>query len=217
MRSMHVRLQNDVESVDEFGHCYATCSYAAECEECGIMTQGWEYDTGLDDFGRCVDCSVDCEICNEAVRTIDELDDFNRCESCAKLMKEERSVSVKVGSRTITAAVTLGDTVLSVKERIKEARGPMTRQAEHMELFYQGSRLIDDCILGETSIMWQNGPANIASVIELTFESVQKKSTAETCSHSIYRRLPLQADTEPPRNLERINDRIINNPRNEGE
>ena len=198
-----IECEHEVEAVDEFGHCLENCSYAAECVECGCMTPGWEYDTGLDELGRCVECSVDCAICNEAVHSIDDLDDQFHCKSCAELINEKRTVSVKLGSRTIEAAVTLGDTVGSVTERIKEARGRMTRQAESMELYYDGLRLGQEgCILAETAIMWRHGAANIPSVIELTFESAKKQTLPQT----IYR--PPMID----RIRHDIRDRVVYDP-----
>ena len=124
--------QNDVEAVDEFGHCLENCSYAAECVECGCMTVGWKYDDGLDDYDRCFDCSIKCETCLQGMRSADDLDDQFNCESCAKLIKEKRKVSDNFGSRTIVVDATLEDSVLSVTERIKEAYGLMTEKAKNM-------------------------------------------------------------------------------------
>ena len=179
---------HEAEAVDEFGHCLRYCSQAAPCKNCGRMTEGWRYDDGLDDHDRCLDCSIQCEICLQAMRSTDDLDDQLNCEICAKLIKEKRKVSVNFGSRTIVVDVTLGDSIHSLAERIMEAHGQMTRDAKIYLCYFTGlhvsffaalraykspSRM--DCPILQAIIpdlhSWRNsGTVDVPSVIELIVE-----------------------------------------------
>ena len=76
-----------------------------------------------------MECTIRCFACDEAEEAVDE---FGHCERCAPLREEKRKVSVQFDSRTIVMDVTLGDSVLSVKERIKEAFGLTTNAASIM-------------------------------------------------------------------------------------
>ena len=46
----------------------------------------WEVDDGLDEFRRCVECSIWCEKCN---RVVEEVDGDGRCEECSRPVKCE--------------------------------------------------------------------------------------------------------------------------------
>ena len=62
----------DCEFVDSVGLC-PECSTETECEECGRTCPGWDYDDGVDEFGRCLDCSLFCEVRRQCVFEIQTL------------------------------------------------------------------------------------------------------------------------------------------------
>ena len=163
----------EAEAVDEFGRCLRYCSQAAPCKNCGRMTEGRRYDDGLDDLDRCTTCSIKCAVCSQAMHSTDDLDDQLNCEVCAKLMKEKRKVSVDFGSRTIVVDVALGDKVRSLKKRIKEAHGQMTRDAKINLSYGTGHRLRSNNSILQAIVpflhSWRNsGTVDVPSVIELT-------------------------------------------------
>ena len=118
-----------------------------------------------------MELKIGCSVCKEITEAVDE---FGHCKECTPLSEEKRKVSVQFDSRTIVMDVTLGDTVLSVHERIKEAHG-LTRDATSIKL-YDDRRHTFATNLRATILdhYWMDiyyaGRRNIPSVIELTAE-----------------------------------------------
>ena len=72
-----------VDEVDQFFQC-DDCSLIGECEDCGRITPGWGglYDDGLDEFQRCLDCTIYCSKCVDEVFSVDELNEQGICYNC---------------------------------------------------------------------------------------------------------------------------------------
>ena len=79
-----------VEAVDSVGYCLEHCSEEMPCSKCGRITVGWDvppHDDGVDEFGRCTDCSVYCECCGRDVEALSDVVP-DECPSCARITKE---------------------------------------------------------------------------------------------------------------------------------
>ena len=58
------------------------------CRDCGRITLGWDpYDDGVDELGRCMDCSVYCECCDRDVEALSDVVP-DECPSCARITTE---------------------------------------------------------------------------------------------------------------------------------
>ena len=58
------------------------------CRDCGRITLGWDpYDDGVDELGRCMDCSVYCECCDRDVEALSDVVP-DECTSCARITTE---------------------------------------------------------------------------------------------------------------------------------
>ncbi len=77
-----------VEAVDSVGYCLANCSEEMPCSKCGRITVGWEpYEDGVDEFGRCTDCSVYCQRCDMDVEALSDVVP-DECPSGARITTE---------------------------------------------------------------------------------------------------------------------------------
>ena len=79
-----------VEAVDSMGYCLEHCSEEMPCSKCGRITVGWDvppHDDGVDEFGRCTDCSVYCECCGRDVEALSDVVP-DECPFCARITKE---------------------------------------------------------------------------------------------------------------------------------
>ena len=83
-----LRCDRPAEAVDSRGWCRASCSEEKPCSKCGRMTEGWFWaDDGVDELGRCTDCSVHCECCNRDVEALSDVVP-DECPFCARITKE---------------------------------------------------------------------------------------------------------------------------------
>ena len=58
------------------------------CRKCGRITRGWDFaDDGVDDLGRCTDCSVICDCCGRDVEALSDVVP-DECPSCARITTE---------------------------------------------------------------------------------------------------------------------------------
>ena len=132
---------------------------------------GTLHNNGLDDLNRCYRCTLRCYACGETTEAVDV---FEHCERCALRREEKHKVSVQFGSRTIVMDVTLGDSLHSLYERIKEAH-KLTREAASTRIYDNRRRIIriteNRTILDHywRDVFW-NRVRNISSVIKLIVE-----------------------------------------------